>query len=407
MANSTAKFKIEASPSTDGGYDAAASATLTLQLEASPALDVQTCVYSVPIKTAGAPTPTLAGDGIASPPTDTVDLTLGAGAHAYVVMCQTNGGAAVKDDNGKDDWTVNTSYRIVVVRTTSAGLRKIVVGESLQYDTAEGWVAAINEMVDAIETLSAAVDAVEDYAVAGGRWDMPAVFVGNSGPETVQPSIGQYVRIDLGLYGAGDVCTVELPTTVADDLGRRIRVAEITGNMIGFNQPELHVTTTGGQTIDGVFLLPYKLTGNRPRATFVSTGSGWSLEEEGKGLQFAADGPKLNLNTTPVVQEPTAISATGSTTIDFASTVRGPKVEITLTGNTTLENPSNVQKGARYQVKIINGAGPFTVAWGTNWKFGGTSSTVTAAASAIDIFEFEGDSGGILRVVHASFGVHA
>jgi hypothetical protein len=147
--NSGAKFKIDTSPSSDAGYDALESTTLDLQLEASPALDVATCTYSVFLKTAGAPTPTLSSSGVASPPTSIVQLTLGAGVHSYAVMCQTNGGAAVRGPDGKDDWSVNTSIRIVSVRST-AGLRKIIVGERLEYDPVEGWVSAINELIDSI-----------------------------------------------------------------------------------------------------------------------------------------------------------------------------------------------------------------------------------------------------------------
>lgn len=124
----------------------------------------------------------------------------------------------------------------------------------------------------------------------------------------------------------------------------------------------------------------------------------------GDELRIAAT--SLNLDKTPSVQAPTESSVSGATVLDFASSGDGPKVELTLTNNTTLSNPSNVVKGARYQVKIINGAGPYTVTWGANWKFGGVPSAVTAVAGAIDIFEFEGDSGGIVRLLLASMSVH-
>lgn len=122
--------------------------------------------------------------------------------------------------------------------------------------------------------------------------------------------------------------------------------------------------------------------------------------------QTSLDVPKFVLTRVPIVQEPGQITTSGSITIDFAHSAQGPKVEVILNGATTLANPSNVEKGARYQVKIVQSA-TYAVTWGSNWKFGGTSSTVTSGSGAIDIFEFEGDTGGIVRLISASKGVHA
>lgn len=153
--NSGAKFTIATTPSTDAGYDALASTTLNLQLEASPALDIATCTYSVFLLNAGAPTPTLSSSGIASPPTAIVQLTLGAGAYSYAVVCKTNNGDPVVGPDDKLDYTVNTFVRIISVRNT-AGLRKMLVGERFEYDPVEGWVGTFNELVDTVATMGIA-----------------------------------------------------------------------------------------------------------------------------------------------------------------------------------------------------------------------------------------------------------
>lgn len=157
MATSGAKFKIGTSPSSDRGYDGAASQTLSFQLEASPALDVRSCTYELLLLTKNGPALTLSSGGVATPPTAAVTCALPSGAdvYAFAVRCQTNGGEAIILQDGTKDYSVNTFERIVVVRSTLTGLRKIIVGETLEYDPAFGWTEAINEMIDVIETLSA------------------------------------------------------------------------------------------------------------------------------------------------------------------------------------------------------------------------------------------------------------
>jgi hypothetical protein len=126
----------------------------------------------------------------------------------------------------------------------------------------------------------------EPYATAGGRWGIPETFVGATPPETIVASVGDYIRVDLDAYGASGVCTVELPEANEGRVGQRIRIAEITGNTIGPGNAELHVATTGGQTIDTPWTAnPFEMTGVRPRATFVVVENAgptyeWSLEAE-------------------------------------------------------------------------------------------------------------------------------
>ena len=87
---------------------------------------------------------------------------------------------------------------------------------------------------------------------------------------------------------------------------------------------------------------------------------------------------------------------TGSTfTLDFDdSNIQ----TITLTGNTTINNPSNVKDGAVYTVIIKQGGTTGTInSWGSNFKFeSGTAPTLTTNAYAVDIMTFISDDTGIL-----------
>jgi len=61
--------------------------------------------------------------------------------------------------------------------------------------------------------------------------------------------------------------------------------------------------------------------------------------------------------------------------------------QITLTGNTTIENPTYVNPGATLMFIIKqDGTGGHTVSWGSRYKFpGGTTPTITSAANSVDI----------------------
>lgn len=75
---------------------------------------------------------------------------------------------------------------------------------------------------------------------------------------------------------------------------------------------------------------------------------------------------------------------------------------VTLGGNRTLSNPTNVQGGATYVLQVSQGAaGGNTLAWGSMYKFpGGTAPTLSTSASALDIFTFvAAPSGAYMRCV--------
>jgi hypothetical protein len=67
---------------------------------------------------------------------------------------------------------------------------------------------------------------------------------------------------------------------------------------------------------------------------------------------------------------------------------------LTLTGNvTTFSAPTNQVAGSYYSLRINVGSGPYSVsAWNSVFKWpGGTAPTLTATASAIDLFVFRSD----------------
>lgn len=63
---------------------------------------------------------------------------------------------------------------------------------------------------------------------------------------------------------------------------------------------------------------------------------------------------------------------------------------VTLAGNRTLANPSNLVAGQSGVIVITQDAtGSRTLSYGTNWKFpGGTAPTLTTAANSVDILAY-------------------
>lgn len=83
----------------------------------------------------------------------------------------------------------------------------------------------------------------------------------------------------------------------------------------------------------------------------------------------------------------TALSDAASITPDFST---GNNFSVTLGGDRTLENPTNAVAGQSGVIVITQDAtGSRTLAYGTNWKFGGgTDPTLTTAANAVDVLSY-------------------
>ena len=88
---------------------------------------------------------------------------------------------------------------------------------------------------------------------------------------------------------------------------------------------------------------------------------------------------------------------TGQANSDLTTLVDGANIatdcdtgnshQVTLAGNRTLDNPTNLKAGATYVWKLIQDpTGSRTLAYGSAFKFpGGTAPTLTTAANAVDL----------------------
>lgn len=87
-----------------------------------------------------------------------------------------------------------------------------------------------------------------------------------------------------------------------------------------------------------------------------------------------------------------------SVALDFATS---NNFAITLTGNLTLANPTNVAAGQSGVVRLVqDGTGGRTVSFGANWKFeGGTAPTLSVASNAIDLLVYYTDTASTISAV--------
>ena len=76
-----------------------------------------------------------------------------------------------------------------------------------------------------------------------------------------------------------------------------------------------------------------------------------------------------------------------SVTPDFST---GNNFTLSLTGTTTINNPTNVTAGQSGVIIIIQHAsGAYAVSWGANWEFaGGTAPTIPTGANAVSIISW-------------------
>ena len=92
-----------------------------------------------------------------------------------------------------------------------------------------------------------------------------------------------------------------------------------------------------------------------------------------------------------VIGNVTTLSYSSTITLDMST---GNNYAVTLTGNATLANPSNLVAGQSGVIKITqDGTGSRTLAYGSNWDFpAGAAPTLTTTANAVDILVYYVDS---------------
>jgi hypothetical protein len=132
-------------------------------------------------------------------------------------------------------------------------------------------------------------------------------------------------------------------------------------------------------------------------ADLTTLGAGGSSARSFLGLAIGTDVQAYNANTAftntnqsfSVAQRGTITALTDGATIT-PNFNNANNFSVTLGGNRTLANPTNLTAGQSGVIVITqDGTGSRTLAYGSNFKFpGGTAPTLTTTASAVDVLAY-------------------
>jgi len=170
--------------------------------------------------------------------------------------------------------------------------------------------------------------------------------------------------------------------------------ATITGNTGDFT------TITA---VTGIFTTT--LSGTTVTGTNIGVGSGITFPDA--TVQTSA--APANTATTTGIQTFTAAQRGAVVVVPYATGISldlssGNNYQITLTGSTTLQNPTNIVSGQAGIVTLIQGTASNTVAFATGWQYpggSGSTPTVTATSGAVDLLVYytKDDSSVAFRLV--------
>ena len=176
-------------------------------------------------------------------------------------------------------------------------------------------------------------------------------------------TVGDVTAANLGL----------LTTASAASTYLALAGGTVTGN--------LEIGTSGSLTFEGS-----SADGNETTLAVVNPTGDRTITLPDASLTVAG----INLNQSFTVAQRGAITALtdgGTITPDFAA---ANNYSVTLGGNRTLANPTNITAGQSGVIVITqDGTGGRTLAYGSNFKFpGGTAPTLTTTASAVDVLAY-------------------
>lgn len=116
-----------------------------------------------------------------------------------------------------------------------------------------------------------------------------------------------------------------------------------------------------------------------------------------------------NVARTDTAQEYTKAQNFNATTLSDGANISwdaesNQVTSVTLGGNRTLDNPTNIKDGATYILVVKQSTGSHTLSYGSAYKFpGGTAPTLSTGAGAVDVLTFICHGTDMLGVAQLDF----
>jgi len=261
----------------------------------------------------------------------------------------------------------NATNQVVVFKTAAGtGVSVPVSSRMVLYCNATNVVPAVNDLPAASK-----VAGIEIVTISGAQT--------LTNKTLTSPAITTPTGLVKGDVGLGNVDNTS-------DATKNAATATLTNKTInGTNNTITNVSLTTG------------VTGTLPVANGGTGATDASGARTALGLVIGTDVQAFNAANalTNAVQSFTAaqrgsiVALTDGATItpDFAA---GNNFSVTLGGNRTLANPTNLTAGQSGAITITqDGTGGRTLAFGSNWKFpGGTAPSLTTGANSVDVLAY-------------------
>lgn len=210
------------------------------------------------------------------------------------------------------------------------------------------------------------------------------------------PIITYHSNTAAAVPGASNLAEGELAVNVTD---KKIFTKDNGGSVVQIGSSP---STTDTLTNKTLALGSNTVSGTKAQFDTACTDGNFVYQSDiGVSIQaYDSNTAKTNIEQTWTAQQtPKNGSLTDGANIDWNGDTNGQVVTVTLSGNRTMNAPTNINQYALYLLRVTQDAtGSRTLAWNAAYKFGGAGApTLTTTASKTDILSFVGGAGNTLE----------